>query len=68
MIIYTAECLRKQILLCTAMFPVELVGCVQRSEYESNIRHKDFRAPSVRHAQTTTPPLDSETGWTGELW
>ena len=33
----------------------------------SNIRHKDFRANSFRHAQGT-PPLDSETGWTGELW
>ena len=31
----------------------------------SYIRHKDFRLPSVT---LVVPPLDSETGWTGELW
>ena len=38
----------------------------------SNIRHEDFR-PSVRSfvlpcVTLRGPPLDSETGWTGELW
>ena len=35
----------------------------------SKIRHKDFR--SFVHPLSVTlrlPPLDSETGWTGELW
>ena len=37
----------------------------------SYIRHEDFRPssvlrPSVCNAQGT--PLDSETGWTGDLW
>ena len=36
----------------------------------SNIRHQDFHA-CVRASSAVTlrlPPLDSETGWTGELW
>ena len=37
---------------------------------KSYIRHEDFRSSfvclSVRQVRTT--PLDSETGWTGELW
>ena len=36
----------------------------------SNIRHKNFH-PSVRlsvRPSSLTPPLDSETGWCGELW
>ena len=37
-------------------------------QVESNIRHEDFRS-SVRPCVTLMgPPLDSETGWTGELW
>ena len=37
---------------------------------ESNIRHKDFRTSSSVLPCVTLrpPPLDSETGWTGELW
>ena len=31
----------------------------------SNIRHEDFRSSLVT---LRVPPLDSETGWTGELW
>ena len=38
---------------------------------QSYIRHEDFRPPSssvlLCNAQGT-PPLKSETGWTGELW
>ena len=33
----------------------------------SKIRHKDFR-PSDSSVTLRGPPLDSETGWTGELW
>ena len=38
--------------------------------YKSYIRHEDFRLSSVRSSFVTLrpPPLDSETGWTGELW
>ena len=39
---------------------------VQDTEQKSFIRKEDFRA-SVRHAQGS-PTLDSETGWTGQLW
>ena len=37
---------------------------------ESNIRHMDIRplvCPFVCHTQAT-PPLDSEMGWTSDLW
>ena len=34
--------------------------------HPSYIRHEDFLL-LLRHAQGT-PPLKSETGWTGELW
>ena len=37
---------------------------------QSYIRHEDFRlffCPALS-ATLTVPPLDSETGWTGELW
>ena len=33
----------------------------------SNIRHDNFR-PSFSFVTLVLPPLDSETGWTGELW
>ena len=32
---------------------------------KSYMRHKDFRFPSVT---IVLPPLDSKTGWAGELW
>ena len=32
---------------------------------QSKIRHEDFRPSFVTYR---LPPLDSETGWTGELW
>ena len=32
---------------------------------KSNIRHKDFPACSLT---LRVPPLNFETGWTGELW
>ena len=32
----------------------------------SNIRHKSFHSPPP--SRSDQPPLDSETGWTGELW
>ena len=35
----------------------------------SYIGHKDFRPPSVLcPSRSGDPPLDSETGWTGEIW
>ena len=42
----------------------------QQSIWESYIRHKDFlHLDSVRQSvMLILPPLDSETGWTGELW
>ena len=35
-----------------------------------NIRHKDFRSIVLRplYVPLMLPPLNSETGWTGELW
>ena len=33
----------------------------------SNIRHEDF-SPSSSFVTLVLPPLDSEMGWTGELW
>ena len=35
---------------------------------KSYIRHEDFRLFGLCHAHGTPNPLDSETGWTGELW
>ena len=34
---------------------------------ESNIRHKDIRALHACSVTLKPPPLDSETGWLGEL-
>ena len=34
----------------------------------SNIKYKDFRSFSSSVMLKVPPPLDSETGWTGELW
>ena len=34
----------------------------------SYIRHKDFHPPSPFVTLMLPPPLDSEMGWTGELW
>ena len=52
-----------------ALEEIEKLFACPRGVTESNIRHKDFR-PSVRPPSVTltVPPLDSETGWTGELW
>ena len=35
---------------------------------QSYIRHGDFRTPSPSFVTLVLPPLDSEAGWTGELW
>ena len=42
---------------------------VENNTTLSNIRHEDFRPDSSSSSVTLrVPPLDSETGWTGELW
>ena len=40
------------------------------SDLASYIRHEDFRLLLLRPSSVTltVPPLDSEMGWTGELW
>ena len=47
------------------LHPLGSCGAIWSHLEASNIRHKDFRA-CMHNAQTT--PLDSVTGWTGELW
>ena len=48
--------------------------CIPAVQRKSYIRHEDFIRPFVRPSvrpssvRLTVPPLDSEMGWTGELW
>ena len=58
---------------CTGIVHLDLVFQVSLMFHsdsplkESYIRHKDFRWSSF-FVRLRVPPLDSETGWTGEHW
>ena len=58
-------------LCCKESTPVQFIPFVNFLYVASYIRHEDFllllRPPSSS-VTLVLPPLDSETGWTGELW
>ena len=43
-------------------------GCGQMTLRASYIKHKDILLLRPSSVTLRGPPLDSETGWTGELW
>ena len=43
-------------------------SCCVKKYCKLNIRNKDFRPFISLSVMLRQPPLDSESGWTGELW